>query len=73
MTFGFYSYKKSEPEKVPVQFEIKLREFDHFNRRLGNAQRVITRAASSEKEARNKAYIAYDRCMILSCIVKEQK
>ena len=72
MTMNFSTTQKMKAyEALPTEFQIKLREFDHTNNRRGCVMRVITRAASSEKEARNKTHIAYDRCTILSCIAKE--
>lgn len=77
MTLAVINFSLTQKTKVyeapPTEFEIRLREFDHANNRLGCVQRVITRAASSEKEARNKAYIAFDRCTILSCLAKESR
>lgn len=51
----------------PQQYLIKYKEFNKEFNRLEGVVRSITRAASSQREAENKAYIQFPRCFIVSC------
>lgn len=55
---------------ITEEYTIKYKEFDKENNRDGCVVRTVTRAASSDKEARNKIAIAFPRCRIVACTPK---